>query len=343
MALFMDPRSPATDLYHSQALSIIGSNHPVDKAQLDTGGQFVRISLNNDSATDIPNVFVQYWVCAFNAGFSKHLFLPSALGTVGRQIPAGGSSNEIVEHGVNHTVQDPNEWKPTTSELDAAGLRDPNDPAAEIHACLLANVFSPQDRGSAKIDAEPPVLDLTNPHHAQRNIALFYAQGQAVPAVPMNLWMHVGNPDPESEREVQLTIRETHLRKGSELEANVADHLLRNARIERTDASLAPDAVAGIGLLVDGELQPIRLAREPLDDLRIEAGKVCDREPTIELGPDGFLGIRLQATLPEDERGANVLRIFDVVQRFDGTSVGEARVLFLNVPEETDRDSAYAA
>jgi len=353
----MDPPAPANDLVHSQALSILGNaSQPLDKGQLDAHGQHIRVSVSNDGDVDIANVFVQYWVCAFNAGFSSKLFLPSALGSVGRQVPTTAPSADIVEAHKNHPFLDPVEWYPTTKELDDAGLRDPNNLGAEIHACLYANVFVGGGEGTqiADLAAEmaklPSGFDLNDRHHAQRNIALFYPDPNNPPPLTMKLWMHVGNPDIEAAQEVQIVINEVTLPPRRVPDPIVLDHLLRNPRILSAeedfgcegDESLLERTIPGLAIRVGDELQPIRTARTPLDDLRIEAGDLCEREPTITLGADDFQGIRLVANLPEDEDGENVLRVFDVAQMRDGRAVGEARVLFLNAPAEVEPQSSYA-
>ena len=333
MALFMDPPVGAPP-YLSQALRVVnktgGSTQPVDRAQLDTANQFVQVSVNNNGQSNVSNAIVQWWACAFSAGMAKSLFLPSAGSTVGRQLPA-----DTVLVGVNHTFEDPNQWKPTTAEIDAAGLRDPANPAADIHACLFGNVFSPGVDG-AQMTVQPPNFSdiATNGHHAQRNMALFYAPGQTIPPVPMNIWMHVGNADPKRAREFQLTITERGL--GRQLEPLVAQHLQRDARIEPVKGSLARGAIPGLAVRIGGELRPILPAKTPLEDLRIE---VAARKPApkLVLEPDGFAGIRLLAKLPKE---GNVLRIFDVDQTLDGRSVGGARVLFLNVPDKVKRQPA---
>lgn len=348
MPLFMDPPLNGGVFYLSQALAVVNhttGGQPLDKPLLDTtDDQRMTITVGNNGADEITNVFVQYWVCAFSAGMASSLYLPTTNGMKGKQLDPGLTSNHSVPAGLNHVFEDP--FNPTSAEV--ATLADPLDPDADFHACILANVYS----GDPPPDGEPLTATATvpptsdpdwnpagNPHHAQRNIALVTPGTDGVRA--MNFMMHLGNPDPDNDGRFELAIRETLVRRGRPGFGRIElDHLLRHPRIVQLErpaplaARPARGALPALGIRLGDDLAPIRFASTRLRDLQIDDGERQGPRTRIELGADATRQIRLQASLPEAD---NALRIFDVVQSRDGRPVGGARVLFLNAPAEFRR------
>jgi len=341
MALFMDPPIGGGTWYLSQALAVVNNTtggQPVDRPLVDTTDDQVMTITVRNGKKPVDNVFVQYWVCAFSAGFAGPLYLPiSANGMKGKQIDPFEPSTHSVPGGLNHVFTD--SFKPTSAEV--APLVDPTNPNADFHACILANVYSlkPTPDG-ARIPATttvPPTAfpawnPVGNPHHAQRNITLVTPDTDGVKKI--DFMMHAGNPDPEIDVKFELEIRELHLGRGQPQIGKVElDHLLRHPRIVKRESERRPtptrDPLATIAIQLGNKLVPIKLATKPLRSLQIDAGDRAAPRTRIALGPDAAAQIRLQADLPEEE---NVLRIFDVVQSRDGKAVGGARVLFLNAP-----------
>src|ERR1044072_4425800 len=239
MALFMDPSLGAGPFYLSQALAVVNrtqAGQPVDRPLLDTlDDQVMTITVGNNGATDVTNVFAQYWVCAFSAGMASSLYLPTANGMKGKQIDPSSTSTHVVPAGLNHVFEDP--LQPTSAEV--APLADPLDPDADFHACILANVFSgpPTPEGDKNIATTtvPPTSDPAwdpagNPHHAERNIAPLTPSGDN--AKIMNFMMHMANPDPDNGGRFDIEIRETLIRPERPGFGPVElDHLLRHPRI----------------------------------------------------------------------------------------------------------------
>ena len=259
----------------------------------------------------------------------------------GKQIDPSSPSTHVVPAGLNHVFEDP--FKPTSAEV--APLADPNNPDADFHACILANVFSgpptPEGTKNPATTTVPPTSDPSwdpagNPRHAQRNIALVTPDSDGVRA--MDFMMHVGNPDPDGEGRFELEIRETIVRRAPRGFGRVdIDHLLRHPRIVALKAPGLREprgALPPLAIRLGDEQLPIRLATKPLSDLQIDAGDGAAPRTRIELGPDAARQIRLQATVSEPD---NSLRVFDVVQRRGRRPVGGARVLFLNAPAELRR------
>ncbi len=350
MALFMQPPLNGGAPWLSQALAVINpaaTNQPVDRPLLDTD-QTMTITVGNSNppgGPSVTNVFAQYWVCAFSAGMASKLYLPSANGMKGEQIPVGQSSTHSVDAGQTHVFEDA--FRPTSAEV--ADLADKENPGADFHACILANVFSsglPTPEG-AKLMTTPtipptsPQAGVWNPagdvRQAQRNIALVTPVTDGVKA--MDFMMHAGNPDLKIDGRFEMQITETIVEAGVKgFGAVEIDHLLRHPGIVRLKPRQGvrpkPGALPALAMKLGDDLEPIRMATKPLRGLQIDTGDGDGPKAKIALGADEARQIRLQARLPEAD---NTLRVFDVVQYRGRKQVGGARVLFLNAPAEFRR------
>ena len=109
MSLFMDPPLNGGTFYLSQALAIVNhttAGQAADRALLDTtDNQVVTVTVGNNGAADVTNVFAQYWVCAFSAGMASSLYLQAANGTKGVQIDPSSPSTHVVPAGLNHVFE----------------------------------------------------------------------------------------------------------------------------------------------------------------------------------------------------------------------------------------------
>ena len=186
-------------------------DNPNDAAQDDglavTGADQV-ISVRVDTVLMTTNVAVQAWVCAY--GTAGAPFLPSANGEQGLLRDLDDALNPYTANPVAATAPFTSQlevrlpWTPLGSDLSAIGA----PAAADLHVCVLANVYSTAGEGDGAQIPGPgrPVIDVpTNRHHAQRNITIHpVAAGGGM----ARMRMFSGNPFAEGER-VFLSARAT--------------------------------------------------------------------------------------------------------------------------------------
>jgi hypothetical protein len=302
----------------------------VDPAAPSTESQQIRAVAGNDGtpAATFQGVRVQLWALAFATATASSLYLGSMGGTKGITIPAGGAMP--IDIG-------PGQQQPFTRDWDATYGLTSTEPEIvshfvndEVHCCIYGNVYHPNDAASASIPDVPtgpgPLLNVAgNRHHAQRNMTIKMHDA----ADSMAFHMFAANPDPERDQVFMLQIAELVPRKLEGWELYELDAL--GPWIRRTREAPG-DGIPGIEIVIDGKTYPVRIAREPLEDLEMDvrdAGSA--RELKVELGADEARRMQLNASIPDEEF---VLRILDVTQTQDDRTVGGARVMVMTVPEE---------
>jgi len=328
---------PPNPAWLSPALSVVKSANfdqdtgtpilDVDPIATPTDYQQLRAVAGNDTgSTTFNDVRVQLWAYAAATAATQGLYLNSMGAAPGVLIPAGGMTIGI----------GPGQEQPFTRNWDATNGLIAGDSQimshfvnGEVHCCILGNVYGAGDASSGPVSSANPLADLqiaTNRHHAQRNMTI----KKHPTNFRMSFPMFAANPDPEREQVFQLRVAEHPPRKFQGWELAELDAL--GPWIRRSDGP-REGGIPGIEVVIDGKPQPVRVARERLDDLELEIeDEESGPERKVELGADEARRIFINATIPEEEF---VLRIIDVVQTADGkTPVGGMRLMVMTVPDE---------
>ena len=303
----------------SKSLQIINPNDATQDDGLALAEVEQFISVRVDTLLMTTNVAVQAWVCAY--GTAGAPFLPSANDTDGLFRDVDDALNPFTANPVAPTEPFTNQlevklpWKPLNSDLPAIGA-----PAgADLHVCLLANVYSTAGVGDgAQIPGpgRPAINVATNRHHAQRNIKVHPAPSSGG---MMLIGMFSGNPFEE----------------GDGLFLIGAAGAVK-PQLERDDLKRLQ---AGRWLREDGELPgrggTLRLADDPLKDLKLAiAGETGQGDVKVRLAAGKPQPLEIEVDVPKAEPGT--LHVLDVDHR-DGDgelAVGGARVLVLSVDDE---------
>jgi hypothetical protein len=311
-----DPGSAVSYLSHS--LQVVNPADPTQDPGLALVGRAQQIRVLVDTQAHTTEVGVQVWACAW--GTAGQPFLPSTNGTQGLSRDLDDSLNPYVADPAPPAPQlaIDLDWTPLASDLTSIGAST----TADLHVCLLANVYSTAGVGDGAIvpPPGPPVLNVaTNRHHAQHNIAL-----HPVPAgmkkFHVRFW--AGNP----------------FARGTQAFGVAAVPVL--------EAALGRDDLArlarGRWLREDPELpgrggRPV-LSRERLGTVALHPERKALRphragpKLELELEPGKPRPITLEVEVPDAEPGA--LHVLDLVQHGKRGIVGGARALLLCVDRE---------
>jgi hypothetical protein len=199
---------PATTVYWSSPALRIGTS----------GGEAVVGVVNpivadvwNNSQADVENIRVQVYVCNYATGISPSSALPSATTAL------TGSVAKIMA-GKTQTVTISG-WKPTTNDLNFNSFFVNGEKRG--HVCMAGNVFAfgpdtnPLPEGGAIPPGEFQTPSnngfLTDPHHAQRNIAVLPA---TMEMIKFAVDMHAGNPAEREPQRVGVAVQKVRLPNG---------------------------------------------------------------------------------------------------------------------------------
>jgi hypothetical protein len=288
--------------------------------------QNVVAQAGNDSGATIADVHVQLWALAFGTATVPSLFLTSMGGTKGAKVPASPVGTSIA-NGLEQSF--PRPW----NKDDGLTSTDPEITArfvgGDVHCCILGNVYSPNDPGSAEIPDSPggPVLNVAGERrHAQHNMTIKAHNT----ARSLAFHLYAGNPDPEREEIATLEIRERVPRKLQTWELRQLDAL--GPWIRRTKVA-HPGGIPGLEILAGRKAHAVLPSKAPLKglELHIPGAKGSGPKRAIELG--AHQAQRMTIAVPKTP-GDFVLRVLDITQTQRGKPVGGARLMLMNVPQE---------